>query len=158
MHVLHSSHSRLATLTGVTEARSVCVVQDDKRNGQWRDVIPLFGRMSTPFFSGYDIGAWGIPFYNSTSDHWNIKNVIASFWCARCRPCFKASHSLSSTSPSYGAQTTLRLPSEPAQPACITIIPKGKMVKLPLCFNWAPCHEGVLGEWRYSATHYWPRH
>jgi hypothetical protein len=24
---------------------------------------------------------------------------------------------------------------------------------LPLCFNWAPCHEGVLGDWRYSSTH-----
>jgi hypothetical protein len=29
---------------------------------------------------------------------------------------------------------------------------------LSLCFNWAPHHEGVLGEWRCSATHYWPRH
>jgi hypothetical protein len=26
-------------------------------------------------------------------------------------------------------------------------------VKLSLCFNWAPCQEGVLGEWRYSFTH-----
>jgi hypothetical protein len=26
-------------------------------------------------------------------------------------------------------------------------------VKLSLCFNWAPRHEGVLGEWRYSSTH-----
>jgi hypothetical protein len=26
-------------------------------------------------------------------------------------------------------------------------------VKLPLCFNWSPRHEGVLGEWRYSFTH-----
>jgi hypothetical protein len=26
-------------------------------------------------------------------------------------------------------------------------------VKLSLCFNWAPCCEGVLGEWRYSSTH-----
>jgi hypothetical protein len=25
--------------------------------------------------------------------------------------------------------------------------------KLSLCFNWTPRHEGVLGEWRYSATH-----
>jgi hypothetical protein len=31
-------------------------------------------------------------------------------------------------------------------------IQKGK-VKLSLCFNWAPRHEGVLGEWRYSSTH-----
>jgi hypothetical protein len=23
-------------------------------------------------------------------------------------------------------------------------------VKLSLCFNWAPCHEGVLGEWMYN--------
>jgi len=22
-------------------------------------------------------------------------------------------------------------------------------VKLSLCFNWAPCHEGVLGVWSY---------
>jgi hypothetical protein len=26
-------------------------------------------------------------------------------------------------------------------------------VKLSLCFNWAPRHEGVLGEWMYSSTH-----
>jgi hypothetical protein len=26
-------------------------------------------------------------------------------------------------------------------------------VKLSMCFNWAPRHEGVLGEWRYSSTH-----
>jgi hypothetical protein len=26
-------------------------------------------------------------------------------------------------------------------------------VKLSLCFNWAPLHKGVLGEWRYSSTH-----
>jgi hypothetical protein len=25
--------------------------------------------------------------------------------------------------------------------------------KLSLCFNWAPRHEGVLGEWKYSSTH-----
>jgi hypothetical protein len=26
--------------------------------------------------------------------------------------------------------------------------------KVPLCFNWAPRHEGVLGECRYSSTHF----
>jgi hypothetical protein len=26
-------------------------------------------------------------------------------------------------------------------------------VKLSLCFNWAPLHEGILGEWSYSSTH-----
>jgi hypothetical protein len=27
-------------------------------------------------------------------------------------------------------------------------------VKLSLCFiNWVPCHEDVLGQWRYSFTH-----
>jgi hypothetical protein len=26
-------------------------------------------------------------------------------------------------------------------------------VKLSLCFNSAPRHDGVLGEWRYSSTH-----
>jgi hypothetical protein len=26
-------------------------------------------------------------------------------------------------------------------------------VKLSLCFNLAPSHGGVLGEWRYSSTH-----
>jgi len=31
-------------------------------------------------------------------------------------------------------------------------------VKLSLCFNWAPRHEGVLGEWKYSSKHSWPRH
>jgi hypothetical protein len=29
----------------------------------------------------------------------------------------------------------------------------GVKVKLPLCFNRAPRHEGVLGEWRYSSIH-----
>jgi hypothetical protein len=32
---------------------------------------------------------------------------------------------------------------------CIFCSGKGKVV---LCFNQAPCHEGVLGEWRYSST------
>jgi hypothetical protein len=31
-------------------------------------------------------------------------------------------------------------------------------VKLSLCFNWAPRQEVVLGEWRYSSMHSWPRH
>jgi hypothetical protein len=26
-------------------------------------------------------------------------------------------------------------------------------VRLSLCFNWAPRHEGVFGKWRYSSTH-----
>jgi hypothetical protein len=26
-------------------------------------------------------------------------------------------------------------------------------VKLSLCFNYAPRHEGVLGKWMYSSTH-----
>jgi hypothetical protein len=26
-------------------------------------------------------------------------------------------------------------------------------LKLSLCFNWAPRHEGVLGEWGYNSTH-----
>jgi hypothetical protein len=26
-------------------------------------------------------------------------------------------------------------------------------VKLSLCFNWAPRHEGIVGEWKYSSTH-----
>jgi hypothetical protein len=30
---------------------------------------------------------------------------------------------------------------------------KGKKVKLFPCCNWAPRHEGVLGEWKYSSTH-----
>jgi len=25
-------------------------------------------------------------------------------------------------------------------------------VKLSLCFNFTPCHEGILGEWLYSCT------
>jgi hypothetical protein len=37
---------------------------------------------------------------------------------------------------------------------CIPVIQiKVKVkVKLCLCFNWALCHEGVLGEWMYSST------
>jgi len=31
-------------------------------------------------------------------------------------------------------------------------------VKLSPCFNWAPRHEGVLGESRYSSTHSRPLH
>jgi hypothetical protein len=31
---------------------------------------------------------------------------------------------------------------------------KAKKTKFSLCFsNWALCHEGILGEWRYSSTH-----
>jgi hypothetical protein len=30
--------------------------------------------------------------------------------------------------------------------------PTGK-VKLSLCYNWAPRHEGLLGEWIYNSTH-----
>jgi hypothetical protein len=30
--------------------------------------------------------------------------------------------------------------------------------KLSPCFKLAPRHEGVLGEWIYSAKHSWPRH
>jgi hypothetical protein len=26
-------------------------------------------------------------------------------------------------------------------------------IKVILCFNYAPCHEGVLEEWMYSSTH-----
>jgi hypothetical protein len=31
-------------------------------------------------------------------------------------------------------------------------------VNMSLCFllNWAPDHEGILAEWRYSSTHSWP--
>jgi hypothetical protein len=36
----------------------------------------------------------------------------------------------------------------------IFVIGKGKVnVKVSLCFNRAPRHEGVLGEWRYRSTH-----
>jgi hypothetical protein len=34
---------------------------------------------------------------------------------------------------------------------------KGKVVPV-IFFSWAPRHEGVLEEWRYISTHYWPRH
>jgi hypothetical protein len=30
---------------------------------------------------------------------------------------------------------------------------KGKGKSYPCAFNWAPCREDVLGEWRYSSTH-----
>jgi len=29
---------------------------------------------------------------------------------------------------------------------------------LHLCFNWAPHHEDILGEWRYSSPHSWCGH
>jgi hypothetical protein len=32
------------------------------------------------------------------------------------------------------------------------VMSKGKVVPV-LFFNWAPCYEGILGEWRYSTTH-----
>jgi hypothetical protein len=35
----------------------------------------------------------------------------------------------------------------------ITTLTELSKVKLSLCFNWAPRHEGVLGDWRYSSTH-----
>jgi hypothetical protein len=33
-----------------------------------------------------------------------------------------------------------------------------KFSRLPCVFNSAPRNEGVLGEWRYSSMHSWPRH
>jgi hypothetical protein len=35
----------------------------------------------------------------------------------------------------------------------VIVLPAKAKVKLSLCFNWAPRHEGVLGEWRYSSNH-----
>jgi len=32
-------------------------------------------------------------------------------------------------------------------------IGKGKSKVVPVFFNWAPRHEGVLGEWNYSSSH-----
>jgi len=34
----------------------------------------------------------------------------------------------------------------------------GELIVPVLLFNWAPRHEGVLGEWKYSSTHSWPRY
>jgi hypothetical protein len=37
---------------------------------------------------------------------------------------------------------------------CLSLIIVVKVkVKMSLCFNWAPCHEGILGKWRYSSMH-----
>jgi hypothetical protein len=42
----------------------------------------------------------------------------------------------------------------PSSCHCVFINSKVKTnLKLSLCFNRAPRHEGVVGEWRYSATH-----
>jgi len=37
---------------------------------------------------------------------------------------------------------------------------KVKAKRFSLCFFlcWTPRHEGVLGEWSYSSTHFWPPH
>jgi hypothetical protein len=35
----------------------------------------------------------------------------------------------------------------------MTCMHSSKVKVMSLCFNWAPCHEGMLGEWRYSASH-----
>jgi len=35
----------------------------------------------------------------------------------------------------------------------ILVINKGKCKDVPVLFNWAPRHEGVLGEWKYGSTH-----
>jgi hypothetical protein len=34
-----------------------------------------------------------------------------------------------------------------------TLLEASRDVKLSLCFDWAPRHEGTLGEWRYSTMH-----
>jgi hypothetical protein len=36
---------------------------------------------------------------------------------------------------------------------CVFVFYCGSKVKLSLCFNQAPCHEGTLEEWMYSFTH-----
>jgi hypothetical protein len=33
------------------------------------------------------------------------------------------------------------------------MVSKGRELSLCFLFKWAPCHEGVLGEWRYSSMH-----
>jgi hypothetical protein len=46
------------------------------------------------------------------------------------------------------------LPTKRAKINWASISPEVKIkVKLFLCFNWASCHERVLGQWRYSSTH-----
>jgi hypothetical protein len=62
------------------------------------------------------------------------------------RPGYKADHSPSSNAEfknvySYNVTTT-------ALPLLLKV-----KVKLPLCFNLEPRHEGVFGEWRYTSTH-----
>jgi hypothetical protein len=37
----------------------------------------------------------------------------------------------------------------------LAYVVNGKVV--PVLFSWAPHHEDVLEEWRYSSTHSWPR-
>jgi hypothetical protein len=37
--------------------------------------------------------------------------------------------------------------------SCIAWVTPAKKVKFSPWFNWAPRHEDVLGEWRYSSTH-----
>jgi hypothetical protein len=37
-----------------------------------------------------------------------------------------------------------------SSPQFATLLLQGK---LSLCFNWAPSHEDLLGEWGYSSTH-----
>jgi len=39
----------------------------------------------------------------------------------------------------------------------VWICKKGNVFPVLFFFNWAPHNGGVLGEWRYSSTHSWPR-
>jgi hypothetical protein len=48
---------------------------------------------------------------------------------------------------------------KPTREECTRVWSGKVIVQLsPLCFKWAPRHESVLGEWRYSSTHSRPSH
>jgi hypothetical protein len=56
-------------------------------------------------------------------------------------------------------QTCLTMPSLITVVVVVVVVVVVKVVKVKsLCFNSAPRHEGILGEWRYSSTHSRPRH
>jgi hypothetical protein len=102
-----------------------------------------------PHPASYPMGTRGSFPAGKAAGEWSWP--LNSIYC-RCVELYLHSHS---TPPWRGAQLKKKAQGQ---------ILQGKVkvrvkVNLSMCFifNWAPCHEGLLGEWRYSSTHSWPQ-
>jgi hypothetical protein len=113
------------------------VVSTPQRQGNFKNIEPW--------------GAWN----QGTSNKWRDIMVCTPPYSGDItfyNPCKWKAIILSSYRPRPSPLTSLpfRFSTTPYSGSCETDAPS---VNVSLCFNWAPRHEGVLGEWRYSSTY-----